>query len=225
MSPSMTVSRELPYLPPLRGADVRTRCRRFEYNLHRGMEEPRLRGVQCRADSGANAARVRRHVPRRDRLWWRARASRLLLQRCVSTAPTGHRESVAMCASRGHHADCHAAGTAVYVYGWTVSTTEQPSIKNQDMTFLIDSAQAGEFKHSPGPENEFDLLFFKQDGLPSGLHTLTIVVNPPSLTLLDYIVFTYVSCPGRIWGSCTFPVNQLARTRCSLIGEAGCMVS
>lgn len=82
-------------------------------------------------------------------------------------------------------------GTAVYVFGWTVnSTTATPSIKRQDMSFTLDLLPVGQFSHSPGPENEFGVLFFKREGLPQVPHTLIINVNPDSLALLDYIVFT-----------------------------------
>ncbi|KZV88905.1 hypothetical protein EXIGLDRAFT_722156 [Exidia glandulosa HHB12029] len=86
-------------------------------------------------------------------------------------------------------------GTAVYVYGWSASSsTVAPEVANQDMTFLLDLEDKGDFKRNARPENDFSVLYFKQENLAPGSHTLTMISNPGSLALLDYIVFTEV--PG-----------------------------
>lgn len=80
----------------------------------------------------------------------------------------------------------------MYVFGWLVnSTTFEPRTKNANMTFVVDGQVKGDFVFTPtSADDVFNVPFFGIGDLPLGAHSIDIVVNPSSLALIDYIIYT-----------------------------------
>ncbi|EJD50583.1 hypothetical protein AURDEDRAFT_112191 [Auricularia subglabra TFB-10046 SS5] len=85
-------------------------------------------------------------------------------------------------------------GTGVTVYGITVNgTSARPIIKNVDLVFSINDAQAGAYTYTPDAtvtDYHFNVPFFNKQDLPSGQHTLKMELQPHSFVLVDYLVYT-----------------------------------
>ena len=85
-----------------------------------------------------------------------------------------------------------SSGTAIYVYGITINnTTPLPTVKNQDLVFFIDGAQAGTFTFEPdGPDYTYNVNLFAASNLSPTPHTLLMSVQNNSFVLLDYFIYT-----------------------------------
>ena len=86
-------------------------------------------------------------------------------------------------------------GTAVYVYG-ILANTVNFTYTVTNLTFQLDNEQVDTFLHVPtnSTEYQYNTLFYANDTIPNGDHTILIQTNGDDgfyLTLFDYIIYTF----------------------------------
>lgn len=84
-------------------------------------------------------------------------------------------------------------GTAVYVYCIVPDGTDGDHITKSNLTFTVDGAPLGTFKHTPTAKSMsflYDQLVFAHTGLDDAAHKLVVSSPPDSAFMLDYVLFT-----------------------------------
>ena len=84
-------------------------------------------------------------------------------------------------------------GSAIYVY-FIIANTFPNVTTNTNVTFFIDSQEAGYYAHPPAATADFiyNVPVFTQEGMDMTSHNLTIASrgDNPSLILFDYLIYS-----------------------------------
>ncbi|KAI0754136.1 hypothetical protein C8Q80DRAFT_1341245 [Daedaleopsis nitida] len=83
-------------------------------------------------------------------------------------------------------------GTAIYVFN-AVANSVTNARTDQNMTFVLDGQNVGEFVHPATSSTEIDyrVQVFSRNGLTNGSHTLVIQPQPNSNILFDFAMYTF----------------------------------
>ncbi|KAI8992822.1 hypothetical protein BD414DRAFT_482320 [Trametes punicea] len=98
-------------------------------------------------------------------------------------------------------AEFNFTGSAIYVYALVplAAAHANTTPTSMNLTFVLDSHPTGTYQHNGTASTSAFLpsqLVFSKGGLPEEPHSVAILVEPDSVLLLDYIVYTQASLGG-----------------------------